>query len=203
MERQNDSILENQNIDRYAVSIGQSLASLKTRKEKIRAEVNVAKYLDPRFDPGFKKLLGTKDALKCFLNEVLAPMKIESVEQLRFENTEMNIYTPEHLQLRMDIGAKYPNDTEVKKGGALPVSEKIKYILIDLGKFSKSFEELENDEDRWLYLLKNAGTAKNELPKFNDAALDDAIMRIRVDVTDDETKNVQIRELKALLEQRK
>ena len=67
-----------------------------------------------------------------------------------------------------------------------------KYILIDLGKFNKSFEELENDEDRWLYLLKNAGSAKEELPKFGDAALDDAVARIRINETDSETKEAQV-----------
>lgn len=269
-------------VERFAVSLGLDMSELKTREEKIRAEVFSAKYLDPRFDPGFKKLLGTKDALKSFLNGVLVPMKIESIEKLHFKNVEVNVFTSEHLQLRMDIRAKtsegvhinvemrkapltfirerillqesafvcvakkeydlkikekYPNDTsadraarerfrydfphtfaiwicdfninstdgsvyhdswhvysdsEVRKGGALPVSEKIKYILIDLGKFNKRFEELENDEDRWLYLLKNAGAAKEEFPKFNNPVIDAAVARIHISGTDNETKEAQV-----------
>ena len=285
-------------VDNFAVSLGITQSELDARKEKIREEVNSARYLDPRFDAGFKKLLGTKDSLRSFLNGVLAPMRIATVESLLFSNVEMNLYTPEHLQLRMDIRAKtdngihvnvelqkvpltfikerillqesafvcvakkeydltvvekYPSDsakdramrerlrydipytfaiwicdfninpedgcldvlkngaakasrnsrnyhdswhvysdTEVKNGLSLPVCEKIKYILIDLGKFNKSFEELENDEDRWLYLLKNAGSAKEELPKFGDAALDDAVARIHISETDNETKESQV-----------
>uniref|UniRef100_UPI00388F89FB PD-(D/E)XK nuclease family transposase n=1 Tax=Fibrobacter sp. TaxID=35828 RepID=UPI00388F89FB len=269
-QSQDKTVKEEATVDNYAVSLGISQSELDARRAQIREEVNSARYLDPRFDAGFKKLLGTKDSLRSFLNGVLAPMKIASVESLLFSNVEMNLYTPEHMQLRMDIRAKtdngthvdvemqkvpltfikerillqesafvcvakkeydqavtakYPSnsardramrerfrydipytfaiwicdfsinpedtsaeagkkaqnyhdswhvysDTEVKNGLPLPVCEKIKYILIDLGKFNKSFEELENDEDRWLYLLKNAGSAKEELPKFGDAALD-------------------------------
>lgn len=282
METENKNIKENMDVDNYAVSLGLSVSELKACEEKILVEINSAKYLDPRFDPGFKKLLGTKDALRSFLNGVLAPMEIESIEKLHFENVEVNIYTPEHLQLRMDIRAKtcdgrhinvemqkasltfirerillqesafvcvakkeydlkikemYPSDSiedcaarekfrydiphtyaiwicdfcinsasgdnyhdswhvysdsEIQKGGALPVSEKIKYILIDLGKFNKCFEELENDEDRWLYLLKNAGIAKEEFPKFNNPAIDDAVARIRISEVDDETREAQM-----------
>lgn len=293
-QSKNNTIREEEaKADSFAVSLGVSLSALAARKEKIREEVNSAWYLDPRFDAGFKKLLGTKDALRSFLNGVLAPMKIASVDSLLFKNIEMNLYTPECLQLRMDIraktaeglhvnvemqkapltfirerillqesafvcvakkeydldiAAKYPGDSDedramrerfrydfpytfaiwicdfsinganasainsaasnnarpyhdswhvysdakVREGTALPVSEKIKYILIDLGKFNKSFEELENDEDRWLYLLKNAGGATAELPSFNDAAIDDAVARIRISKTDDETKEAQV-----------
>ena len=299
MEQQNNIEEKEQiEVDNFAVSLGISQSELDARKEKIREEVNSAMYLDPRFDAGFKKLLGTKDSLRSFLNGVLAPMKIATVESLLFTNVEMNLYTPEHMQLRMDIraktdsgmhvnvelqkvplafikerillqesafvcvakkeydldvAAKYPSgsakdramrerlrydipytfaiwicdfsinpedgnldvakngdagagrnargyhdswhvysDAEIKKGSPLPVCEKIKYILIDLGKFNKSFEELENDEDRWLYLLKNAGSAKEELPKFGDAALDEAVARIHISETDNETKEAQV-----------
>ena len=289
-QSQDKTVKEEATVDNYAVSLGISQSELDARRAQIREEVNSARYLDPRFDAGFKKLLGTKDSLRSFLNGVLAPMKIASVESLLFSNIEMNLYTPEHMQLRMDIRAKtdngthvdvemqkvpltffkerillqesafvcvakkeydqavtakYPSnsardramrerfrydipytfaiwicdfsinpedtsaeagkkaqnyhdswhvysDTEVKKATPLPVCEKIKYILIDLGKFNKSFEELENDEDRWLYLLKNAGSAKEELPKFGDAALDDAVARIRINETDSETKEAQV-----------
>ena len=93
MTNHKKSTEENEKVEvsRFAVSLGLSISEMKIREEKIRAEVFSAKYLDPRFDPGFKKLLGTKDSLRSFLNGVLAPMKIESIEKLHFKNVEKNL----------------------------------------------------------------------------------------------------------------
>ncbi len=55
---------------------------------------------------------------------------------------------------------------------------------MDLKKFKKTASELKNDEDRWLYLIKNAGVMK-KLPKFNDSVLDDAVKRITIDANRD------------------
>ncbi len=46
--------------------------------------------------------------------------------------------------------------------------------------FTKTVDELETIEDKWLYLLKHAGSS-DKLPAFNDAVLDDAVARITVD----------------------
>jgi len=64
------------------------------------------------------------------------------------------------------------------------LSEKIKYIMYDLTKFTKTFEDLKNDEDRWLYLLKHAGSAEN-LPDFNDDVIAKAINRLLVNKASD------------------
>ena len=53
------------------------------------------------------------------------------------------------------------------------------YILYDLTKFNKTFEEIVTAEDRWLYLLKHAGKAE-KLPDFNDSVIAKAIHRILV-----------------------
>ena len=46
--------------------------------------------------------------------------------------------------------------------------------------FTKTADELETIEDKWLYLLKHAESS-NKLPAFNDRVLDDAVARITVD----------------------
>ena len=53
------------------------------------------------------------------------------------------------------------------------------YIIFDLTKFNKTFEEIVTAEDRWLYLLKHAGKAE-KLPNFNDSVIAKAIHRILV-----------------------
>ena len=57
-------------------------------------------------------------------------------------------------------------------------------IMYDLTKFTKTFEDLKNDEDRWLYLLKHAGSAEN-LPDFNDDVIAKAINRLLVNKASD------------------
>ena len=57
--------------------------------------------------------------------------------------------------------------------------EKVKYILYDLTRFNKTLDDIRTDEDRWLYLLKNAGTS-NDLPDFDDDIIAQAIKRLLV-----------------------
>ena len=73
------------------------------------------------------------------------------------------------------------SENSIAKNAARPVTEKIKYIIIDLVNFTKTVDELETIEDKWLYLLKHAGSS-DKLPKFNDDVLDDAVARITVDL---------------------
>ena len=54
------------------------------------------------------------------------------------------------------------------------------YFIVDLVNFTKTADELETIEDKWLYLLKHAGSS-DRLPAFNDNVLDDAVARITVD----------------------
>lgn len=53
------------------------------------------------------------------------------------------------------------------------------YILYDLTKFTKTIDEVKTVEERWLYLLKHAGTAES-LPDFNDDVIAKAIDRLLV-----------------------
>ena len=55
----------------------------------------------------------------------------------------------------------------------------MKYILYDLTRFNKTLDDIRTDEDRWLYLLKNAGSASN-LPDFDDDIIAQAINRLLV-----------------------
>ena len=66
------------------------------------------------------------------------------------------------------------NKSNVGTAGCIPISTKNKYIIIDLTKFDKKYEQLESDEDRWLYILKNAGTSRSSL-KFDNPAIEDAL----------------------------
>lgn len=61
----------------------------------------------------------------------------------------------------------------------MTITEKVKYILYDLTRFNKTLDEIQTDEDRWLYLLKNAGSS-NELPDFDDDVIAQAIKRLLV-----------------------
>ncbi len=67
----------------------------------------------------------------------------------------------------------------VKNEKGLPVTDKIEYIMYDLTQFSISKDKIRTDEERWLYLLKTAGTSNN-LPDFNDRVIAKAIKRLLV-----------------------
>ena len=77
------------------------------------------------------------------------------------------------------------NQSSVGKDGCIPISTKNKYIIVDLTKFDKSKDKLETDEDRWLYILKNAGSS-NSLPEFDNPTFEDALRRIECDTASDE-----------------
>ena len=75
-------------------------------------------------------------------------------------------------------------------GNAKPISRKNRYIMVNLPRFSKTLEEIEGPEERWLYLLKNAGQG-SQLPDFGNDAFESALERIRVDLADDGLLNSQ------------
>ena len=77
------------------------------------------------------------------------------------------------------------NKSNVGKVGCIPISSENKYIMIDLTKFNKKFEELESDEDRWLYILKNAGSSRSSI-KFDNPAIEDALRRIECGTVSEE-----------------
>ena len=66
------------------------------------------------------------------------------------------------------------------KAGPLPITSKIKYILLDLPNFVKYCNKTDSREMRWLYLLANAG-GKEDLPDMEDEVLNQAKGRISID----------------------
>ena len=82
------------------------------------------------------------------------------------------------------------SEEAVANGSARPVSRKNRYIMVNLPRFAKAPEEIVRPEERWLYLLKNAGQDQ-QLPHFGTSAIESALERIRVDSADDELLNSQ------------
>ena len=73
----------------------------------------------------------------------------------------------------------YRGSWMVKNEKGLPVTDRIEYIMYDLTQFSISKDNIRTDEERWLYLLKSAGTSDN-LPDFDDRVIANAIKRLLV-----------------------
>lgn len=73
----------------------------------------------------------------------------------------------------------YRGSWTVKNEKGLPVTDKIEYIMYDLTQFSIPKDKIRTDEERWLYLLKTAGTSDN-LPDFDNRVIANAIKRLLV-----------------------
>ena len=73
----------------------------------------------------------------------------------------------------------YRGTWAIRNEQGLTITDKVKYILYDLTQFSKKREEIKTTEDRWLYLLKNAGSS-DDLPDFDDSVIAKAIKRLLV-----------------------
>lgn len=90
--------------------------------------------------------------------------------------------------------AEFRGTWAIRDEKGLTLSEKIRYIMYDLTKFTKALENLENDEDRWLYLLKHAGAAES-LPDFNNDVIAKAINRLLVNKASDKLIKEQARNM--------
>ena len=88
----------------------------------------------------------------------------------------------------------YRGDWAVRNKEGLTLSNKVKYILYDLTRFNKPYEEIKTAEDRWLYLLKHAGTAES-LPDFKDGIIAKAINRLLVDKASDKLLKEQAKDM--------
>ena len=88
----------------------------------------------------------------------------------------------------------YRGDWAVRNKEGLTLSDKVMYILYDLKKFNKPYEEIKTAEDRWLYLLKHAGTAES-LPDFKDDIIAKAINRLLVDKASDKLLKEQAKDM--------
>ena len=73
----------------------------------------------------------------------------------------------------------YRGTWAIRNEKGLTITDKVKYILYDLTQFDKALDEVRTVEDRWLYLLKHAGSA-DRLPDFDDEIIATAINRLLV-----------------------
>ncbi|MCQ2100499.1 MAG: Rpn family recombination-promoting nuclease/putative transposase [Fibrobacter sp.] len=117
--------------------------------------------------------------------------KLREEEQLkrRYELPETisiwicNFHPRENCNEYRDEWAVYSkSDIEHSADGEcpLPVTDKIKYILLDLPNFVKYCNKMDSREMRWLYLLANAG-GKEDLPDMEDDVLNQAMGRISIE----------------------
>lgn len=83
------------------------------------------------------------------------------------------------------------SDSDVAAGRAVPVSTKMNYIFVDLKEFAKTNPKVQNKEDQWIYLLANAGSAK-DLSVINDPIIQKALGRILVDSASEELLSKQV-----------
>lgn len=83
----------------------------------------------------------------------------------------------------------------MESGKLLPITDVLKYIVVELPKFIKRPEELLTDEDRWLYALKNIGAA-SELPDKSDSVIRNALERLRIRNND---KDILARQVQSMV----
>lgn len=76
----------------------------------------------------------------------------------------------------------------------VPVSEKLRYILVDLPEFARVCKNPESNEAKWLYLVAKAGD-EEVLPDFGDPVFERAADRIRVNSASDELLRRQAKEM--------
>lgn len=72
------------------------------------------------------------------------------------------------------------SEKDLAAGRIVAISEKIRYIIIDLPAFAALHKPVNSREDLWLFLLTQAGNL-DELPEYDDPIISGAIDRIRVD----------------------
>ena len=76
----------------------------------------------------------------------------------------------------------------------MTISDKVKYIIYDLTRFDKAEAQVKTDEERWLFLLKHAGSAQS-LPDFGDETIAKAIQRILVDKASETLLREQVKSM--------
>ncbi|MDR1760057.1 MAG: Rpn family recombination-promoting nuclease/putative transposase, partial [Fibrobacter sp.] len=74
----------------------------------------------------------------------------------------------------------YRRSDLVKGGNAVPVTDLLSYIFLELPSFNKSLSELKSIEDKWLYLLNTAGDSVHS-PVTDDVRIARAYAKLRVD----------------------
>ena len=134
-------------------------------------EIKNKKYLDPLYDAAFKAFLNDEQAL-------LSDEERAERESRRYEiPPTFAIWICDFVIQQQD---DYRGDWAIRNEKGLTISDKVKYIIYDLTRFNKAETQIKTDEDRWLFLLKHAGSAQS-LPDFGDETIAKAIRRILVD----------------------
>ena len=75
------------------------------------------------------------------------------------------------------------SENELENGSLLPITDRIKYIFVQLPNFNKSVEELESAQDQWIYILKHAFASSKEIEIKNEAVTE-ALERIKAKVNE-------------------
>ncbi len=76
--------------------------------------------------------------------------------------------------------------TLLSNGKAETIFPKNKYIVVNLPKFNKTADEVENPVDAWLYVLKHAHEG-DPLPDFGNEIVNEALKRIKIENLDKTT----------------
>ena len=88
----------------------------------------------------------------------------------------------------------YRGTWTIRNEKGLTISDKVKYIIYDLTRFDKPETRIKTDEERWLFLLKHAGSAQS-LPDFGDETIAKAISRILVNTASEALLREQVKSM--------
>lgn len=88
----------------------------------------------------------------------------------------------------------YRGTWAIRNEKGLTISDKVKYIIYDLTRFNKAEAQVKTDEERWLFLLKHAGSAQS-LPNFGDETIAKAISRILVNKASETLLREQVKSM--------
>lgn len=89
---------------------------------------------------------------------------------------------------------KLYSQSDLARKKIVSVSEKLRYILVDLPEFARVCKNPESNEAKWLYLVAKAGD-EEVLPDFGDPVFERAADRIRVNSASDELLRRQAKEM--------
>ncbi|MCF0217218.1 MAG: PD-(D/E)XK nuclease family transposase [Fibrobacteraceae bacterium] len=104
-----------------------------------------------------------------------------------------NFHPTENFQGYRDEWALYSKNA-LDKGDKSTVSEKIRYIVVDLVNVAMVFESIQSTEEKWLYVLRSAHRASSEI-EVDDNDIASALNRIRTDSADDELLAKQAKDM--------
>ena len=118
-------------------------------------------YVNLLTDFGFKRVFGlepNKQLLVDFLNTLLPAH--HQIKELSYKSTENLGNTPiDHTIVHM---------VELKDQHCNVFYDKLKFIYIELPKFNKTLEQLESQQDKWLYLLRHLPDIEGHPRPFQD-----------------------------------